>query len=579
MQNETLNESMTETKNKGKESKKNLMKRSPSSDEGIHPIDDLRDIEKGHYSESPLSRRVSMPDMKNVESASPKIIRKRNLVDYPNRVVKKSVQIYNSNPEEEYPTSLHGQISQKKLKASIPQDATNFQQSSPSQYRRDAPNYRDKSPTLFRIKSRIKMQNVTFLERLKHFCGCWGNGRLNNFNFDTIVGDNPLGCLYRLNPSHVLVTYLSWSFRTSFLILFLTSSIAFFILVIFFTLLLMMMGYSNPSCFQPNFNEANTPFADAYALSWTTFTTVGYGHIYPSLGIEEDGQHSCAWVHVLCSIESFFGVLYASCCGAIIFGKIVRIRSLAPVLFSDPITIRYGSGTTSCNVSCAEGKIPCPILTFRLVNFCSNRASGEFVNSQITVLAIFNEDETKVESNGLEIRKDLKRSRSKRFSTKRLVSKKSSLKKHRVVINEDPESMVSIQSYFHKLSVDTPENPYFKRTWSVNHILDEKSPLLLPNVKQEIRNNGGYWPAHLNDAASVRRSIKFDQIFVSFSGTSVANSDVVYAQHLYDYLDTNVGYKFVPVLVRDDEHGVRVAFEFLNDVVEQTGGGGEPFVR
>ena len=36
----------------------------------------------------------------------------------------------------------------------------------------------------------------------------------------------------------------------------------------------MIIGKYNPTCFQPNFNMLETPFADAFALSWTTFTTV-----------------------------------------------------------------------------------------------------------------------------------------------------------------------------------------------------------------------------------------------------------------------------------------------------------------
>ena len=36
----------------------------------------------------------------------------------------------------------------------------------------------------------------------------------------------------------------------------------------------MIVGNFYPSCFQPTYNAVGTPFADAYALSWTTFTTV-----------------------------------------------------------------------------------------------------------------------------------------------------------------------------------------------------------------------------------------------------------------------------------------------------------------
>ena len=44
------------------------------------------------------------------------------------------------------------------------------------------------------------------------------------------------------------------------------------------------------------------------------------------------------------AVESFVGVLFASITGAIIFGKIARIQSIAPVMFSHPICVRYGTG-------------------------------------------------------------------------------------------------------------------------------------------------------------------------------------------------------------------------------------------
>jgi len=97
-------------------------------------------------------------------------------------------------------------------------------------------------------------------------------------------------------------------------------------------------------------------------------------------------------------------------------------------------------------------------------------------------------------------------------------------------------------------------------------------------VLEFLRNNDGYWPDHINDAESIRRSIKFDQIFVSLSGVSVASADSVYAQHMYDYVDMNVGYKFVPLLYKDEHDDIKVTFEFLNDVVEQGGGGAEQFI-
>jgi len=37
---------------------------------------------------------------------------------------------------------------------------------------------------------------------------------------------------------------------------------------------MIIVGEANPECFDPVFGAEGTPFSDAYALSWTTFTTV-----------------------------------------------------------------------------------------------------------------------------------------------------------------------------------------------------------------------------------------------------------------------------------------------------------------
>jgi hypothetical protein len=61
---------------------------------------------------------------------------------------------------------------------------------------------------------------------------------------------------------------------------------------------------------------------------------------------------------------------------------------------------------------------------------------------------------------------------------------------------------------------------------------------------------------------------------VSLNGTYNVNATTVFAHHIYDFVDTNVGYQFVPVLHRC-EGKVRVDQHLINDVIEQNGGGGE----
>lgn len=106
-------------------------------------------------------------------------------------------------------------------------------------------------------------------------------------------------------------------------------------------------------------------------------------------------------------------------------------------------------------------------------------------------------------------------------------------------------------------------------------MLDQTSPLLRPEAKELIRFNNGHWPNELNNANAVRASIHFDQILVSFSGTSNVDANSVYSQKSYGFDDVCVGYAFCNMLFREKDGGIGVDHRLLNDVKEQTGGGGE----
>merc|ERR1712228_510527 len=85
-----------------------------------------------------------------------------------------------------------------------------------------------------------------------------------------------------------------------------------------------------------------------------------------------------------------------------------------------------------------------------------------------------------------------------------------------------------------KLTINMPHLPFFKRLWTVRHVINERSPLLRPWAKRLLRRNNGYWPKELNNYESIRKSIHFDQIVVNLSGTSNISASNVYAQKKYD---------------------------------------------
>merc|ERR1719350_980319 len=103
------------------------------------------------------------------------------------------------------------------------------------------------------------------------------------------------------------------------------------IMVLIFAALILLVGYLQPTCIMPS----SPNFRDSFALSWATFTTVGYGNSYPSLTGQME-ESDCTSITFITATEAFVGVLYASFCGAIIFGKVLRIQSQAHVTFSDP---------------------------------------------------------------------------------------------------------------------------------------------------------------------------------------------------------------------------------------------------
>lgn len=283
------------------------------------------------------------------------------------------------------------------------------------------------------------------------------------------------------------------------------------------------------------------------------------------------------------------GILCTGICGAVIFNKVVWLRSLAPVRFSDPMTIRYGEGlvvekgNSSLEDDLGSGRVPCPVLSFRIANLNFDEPGAEIMDAQLKTVVIVDgeipladvDKETEIRKYNSLLRAENDLTKSKLVASANLdVSMKSKSSDDFSVVEEDNSDF---RHRFFSLSIDTPENPYFKRIWRAQHTLDENSPLVKPHVRKMIANNDGFWPTRLNNHLDVRDSLSFDHIFVSLSGTSMLSGTTVYSQHLYDFLDVNIGYQFVPILYKSRTGNVMINFRNLNDVVEQNGGGGEPF--
>lgn len=92
--------------------------------------------------------------------------------------------------------------------------------------------------------------------------------------------DNESRWICGLRPNLFVTQYLFWAFRSSFMAVLLSSAVWFFMLTAIFTLLIFIIGIRNPVCISvggEDFGEDKGIWKkamDAYALSWTTFSTV-----------------------------------------------------------------------------------------------------------------------------------------------------------------------------------------------------------------------------------------------------------------------------------------------------------------
>lgn len=423
-----------------------------------------------------------------------------------------------------------------------------------------------------------------------------------------------------IKPNERIASSLHWMFRSNFLVLFTVMCLCFFALIIIFAGIIIGAGQLDRECVRVG-GETSDKFSDAFALSWTTFSTVGYGSTYPALSHENGSRANCFFITFICSLESFLGVLYSGFCGAILFGKVLRIQSHAQVVFSDAIVIRYGSGVqdnrdesdgNNADNEALSKKIPCPVLEFRIVNSLFDEPGGEIMDASLNVVANVNArdaDPVLIDALSTSRRSKLLRrysyrsgdqhtpsnidanmsdtmsdDNSGRASFDSRPSRRSSflinslITRHHQAVDEDPSSTLLSKRIFSKMYFEQCEHPFFKRVWIGRHVLNRESPLVRPRVKRLIRKNNGYWPEELNNFTDVRKSLLFNQILVSLNGVSNLSAQEVYAQKIYDFVDVNIGYQFVNTLYKDDAGILKVDTDLINDVREQQGGGGEPLI-
>lgn len=259
--------------------------------------------------------------------------------------------------------------------------------------------------------------------------------------------------------------------------------------------------------------------------------------------------------------------MYSGFCGAILFGKVLRIQSYAQVTFSDPLLIRFGSGVSNADTpnatvsGCDEDSsvpVPFPILEFRVVNRLYNEPGGEIMDALLNVVAnknAVNDSASQIEGWSEDSRSrptsDTSRATgtfggtSQHFSTKsssdistlpqsryQKRSNEEKMKSESRPMDDDLSSILINKHIFSKMEIEASEHPFFRRVWVARHVLDADSPILKHKIRRLIRKNGNRWPSKLNNARDIRDSLHFNQILVSLTGVSNISACDVYAQKI-----------------------------------------------
>jgi hypothetical protein len=78
--------------------------------------------------------------------------------------------------------------------------------------------------------------------------------------------------------------YFHWTFRSSFVAVIISACFFYYFWTYLFAILIYGVMRTFPDCVVGS--EKNSYFTDAYHLSWTTLSTVGYGLIGPAVGVQ-----------------------------------------------------------------------------------------------------------------------------------------------------------------------------------------------------------------------------------------------------------------------------------------------------
>mmetsp|Transcript_1806 Transcript_1806/g.3052 ORF Transcript_1806/g.3052 Transcript_1806/m.3052 type:complete len:679 (+) Transcript_1806:263-2299(+) len=431
---------------------------------------------------------------------------------------------------------------------------------------------------------------------------------------------NPDSHLYQ--PSMCLFRYINWTFHGSFTQVFLTFLVIYMVVMVFFAWLLLIAGNAQPACivaagspFGGNDDtEDATRFSDAFALSWTTFTTVGYGMIYTAVSgdFQPNGPngelatepHQCTWVVFLCTAEAFLGLLYAGMCAAILFGKVNRVQSHANIVFSNSVCLQYEE-VEEFDVEEEDDEDEDELVVegdenhSHVVEVDDSTLNSSKLNLSAIEMPI---DEERDEENPLTVDTTMNQSQSP-LEESAFIDQFNGcpVLKFQVVnelCNEEGSEIVDAimkvvgvkfkgqgdritHSQYVRVNLVDFEHPFFSRVWHGVHILDSTSPLLTDKARQQIQANNGSWPSSwFEHPHLIQEKLDFEDLILTVAGVSNVSAVTVHAYKRYKIGDVLIGYNFAPLVFRDRKTGMlEVDLALANDVREQNGLPGEDLME
>jgi len=321
-------------------------------------------------------------------------------------------------------------------------------------------------------------------------------------------------------------------------------------------------GEDHPNSFQNL--SAIQQFHDAWILSWTTFSTAGYGLIAPST------SSPCLSLNVLCSMISFLGTVFSGFCAALIFSRIQSVQGEAPVKFSHYMKIKLERphgvkppnngilGSTLDDKSMMEDDY-IPVISFHMSNLFHTKVTGEIIAGKINVMAnvdAYQVDEETRKRAGNKVFPNLLaplRSKMSRRLTGEVTTSQTNYLMDRIKNLFCSPAMISREingpqdvgnkfcaeesdptTIFTKLAVSPDENPFFRVEWPVSHILDDNSPLLTRACKEALKHNTCPRDAQ-EKIRYIEDNIVFHEILVTFSGLANNSAESVFATNVYTF--------------------------------------------